>query len=377
MEQDDRNPDEDVDLIEERRFKSFAPIVSFYAAAPDRFTDIPWPSSEDWEAACGLVFPHTFKHTKKGGEVEIEGNPRDLFTEANFRKFERAWEENRVATAFFRGTATGGGTTIDNNQRLKVAQCSHDWKDDPVKGGDEPFLDGAIVGWNLRDKKIAQGPMTFLRKKNFGFTAGKHHFTPIYEQSKYKYLVYVDGHCAACRYGFMMRLGSVIIKVLPRQVADRMWYFPILKPLEDHVPVKEDLSDLEEKIQWCRDNDEKCKKIGQNAMAFYEKYVSRKPLLDYVQMACRHIAKRQVDAPAFWQPPPPEEKPPSLTKPDGMCFEDHATHTSRYCSRCQEEVDKEEEEKKLKEEEEKKARQNKGSRKKNLKERMRKKAKTS
>jgi len=79
--------------------------------------------------------------------------------------------------------------------------------------------------------------MTFLRQSNFGFTAGKHHFTPIYEQSKYKYLVYVDGHCAACRYGFMMRLGSVILKVAPRQVADTMWYFPILKPYEDHVPV--------------------------------------------------------------------------------------------------------------------------------------------
>ena len=160
-----------------------------------------------------------------------------------------------------------------------------------------------------------------------------------------------------------------------------MWYFPILKPYEDHVPVKEDLSDLEEKIQWCRDNDEKCKKIGQNAMAFYEKCVGRKPLLDYVQMTCRHIAKRQKDPPAFWEPPPPQEKPPNLTKPDGMCFEDHATHTSRYCNRCQEEADKEEGEKKQNDEEEKKARKNQGTRKLSLKQRMRemanKKAKTS
>ena len=42
-----------------------------------------------------------------------------------------------------------------------------------------------------------------------------------------------------------MRLGSVILKVLPRQVADTMWYFPLLKPYVDHVPVKADLSDLE------------------------------------------------------------------------------------------------------------------------------------
>jgi hypothetical protein len=111
------------------------------------------------------------------------------------------------------GTATGGGTTIHNNQRLMVAHLGHIWKDDPEKGGAVPFVDAAIVGWNMRDKKTADGPMTFLRPKNFDFDAGRHHFTPIYEQSKYKYLIYVDGHCAACRYGFMMRLGSVILKV--------------------------------------------------------------------------------------------------------------------------------------------------------------------
>lgn len=289
---DDRDPEQDVDLVPEHTFPSYAPIVSFYAAAPDRFTDVPWPSSEDWEAACGLVFPHTFMHTRHltpestmGEEkahretIELNGSPRDLFTEANFVKFRRGWEEGRVATAFFRGTATGGGTTIDNNQRLKVAHLSHLWKDDPIKGGEEPYLDAAIVGWNLRDKKIADGPMTFLRPDQFGFTAGREHFTPIYEQSKYKYLVYVDGHCAACRYGFMMRLGSVILKVEPRQVADRMWYFPLLKPYHDHIPVKADLSDLEEKIKWCRDNDEKCKEIAKNAGIFYEKYVGRDALL--------------------------------------------------------------------------------------------------
>ena len=199
------------------------------------------------------------------------------------------------------GTATGGGTTIDTNQRLMLSHLGHKWKDDPEKGGDEPFIDAQIVGWNMRDKKTANGPMTFLRPKNFDFDAGKHHFTPIYEQSKYKYLVYVDGHCAACRYGFMMRLGSVILKVrfcgvvvivllclcfilighctvvqvAPRQVADTMWYFPLLQPYVDHVPVKADLSDLEEKIRWCRQNDDKCRQIGENAKTFYKRFVAR------------------------------------------------------------------------------------------------------
>jgi hypothetical protein len=195
--------------------------------------------------------------------------------------------------------------------------------------------------WNLRDKKIADGPMTFLRSKNFAFTAGRQHFTPIYEQSKYKYLVYVDGHCAACRYGFMMRLGGVILKVEPRQVADRMWYFPVLRPYYDHIPVKADLSDLAEKIKWCREHDDECRKIAENCKQMYDKYVARGPLLDYLEMTFRHIAKRHVDPPKWWKPPPREEPPPKLRKPDVPCYEDKKTGESRLCSRCQDDYDAE------------------------------------
>lgn len=193
----------------------------------------------------------------------------------------------------------------------------------------------------VRDKKTADGPMTFLRPSNFPFTAGKHHFTPIYEQSKYKYLVYVDGHCAACRYGFMMRLGSVILKVDPRQVADRMWYFPLLRPYHDHVPVKADLSDLEEKIAWCRAHDEECQKIGENAKKFYEKYVARNALLDYLQMVFNNISKRHIEPPSWWDAPPKEEPPPKLRKPDVPCYEDRQSGQSRLCARCLEEKESE------------------------------------
>jgi len=322
----------------------------------------------------GLVFPGSFIHTKDSdGRAVFSQTPRDLFTEANFRKFERSWDDDRVATAFFRGTATGGGTNIDTNQRLMVAHLSHKWKDDPEKGGEEPFVDAAITGWNMRDKKTSDGPMTFLRKTNFGFDAGKQHFTPIYQQSKYKYLIYVDGHCAACRYGFMMRLGSVILKVSPRQVADTMWYFPLLQPYVDHVPVKADLSDLEEKIRWCRENDDKCKQIGENAKIFYEKYVSRNALLDYVEMVCKQISKRFVKPPDWWTPPTVEAPTPSLRKPDLKCFEDNKTGNSRYCNRCQEAVDEEERLREEEREKEQSMKKDKVGTKKSLRERMKRK----
>jgi hypothetical protein len=189
-------------------------------------------------------------------------------------------------------------------------------------------------------------------------------------------LVYVDGHCAACRYGFMMRLGSVILKVEPRQVADRMWYFPLLQPYVDHVPVKPDLSDLEEKIRWCRENDEKCRQIAKNCTEFYQKYVARNALLDYVEMVTKHIAKRQVETPKWWDPPPKEQPPPKLNKPDTKCYEDRASGESRLCTRCKEEEETEHKELENAQAKDKGEKVAVEKRKGSLRERMRKRAKT-
>ncbi|KAG3243710.1 hypothetical protein PI124_g11468 [Phytophthora idaei] len=365
FDKDDRNPDDDIPLTE-HLYATYAPIMSFYVSK--RFADIPFPCSEDWEAATGLVFPQSFRHThcdrcpcrnsvhcendwecfcdvgangrKRHG---IEG-ARDLFTANNFRKFYKPWED-KVNTAFFRGSATGGGTTIETNQRLHLAHLSNTWKNDPslngeaereAAGGDEelvPLLNAEVTTWNLRDKKIAGKPMTFLRHEEFIFEGGRQHFIPIYEQSKFKYILYVEGHCAANRYAFLMRLGSVILKVESRCVADEMWYYPVLKPFEDHVPIKADLSDLAEKIQWCRENDDKCQQIAARANELYEKFVSKEAIHDYMEVICNRVAQRFQTAPTWYTRP---EDVDSMKKPDfgrcrGMCV---GGANARYCKRC-------------------------------------------
>lgn len=61
-------------------------------------------------------------------------------------------------------------------------------------------------------------------------------------------------------------------------------YFPLLKPFYDHVPVKADLSDLKEKIEWCREHDAECKIIAENAKKVYDRYISKEGILDYMQV---------------------------------------------------------------------------------------------
>jgi hypothetical protein len=284
---------------------------SFYSSS--RFADIPIPPTEDWEAATGDVFAPGFDHSYDEKKQLVTTPARDLFTKANLKKFERPWAE-KISTAFFRGTATGGGVTIETNQRLHAAYLSHQWA---TKCTDPPYLDAKITGWNLRDKKIACSKMTFLRSSNFPFSGDKEkNFVPIYEQSKYKYVLYIEGHCAACRYGFMMQLGSVILKVDSSCVADQMWYFPLLQPFVDHVPIKADLSDLAEKIEWCRNHDEECQQIVANARQLYDEYISRDGILDYMQTIFTEIAKRYHDDPIWSTSCPPAKPVPSFSATD-------------------------------------------------------------
>ena len=225
FDRDDADPAQDMPL-ENNRFKSYTPILSFYSS--ERFADIPFPTSEDWEAATGEVFPAGLipLRTTEGIVPKV---PRDLFTSENLKRFEFPWAD-KVPTAFFRGTATGGGVTVETNQRLHVAYLSHMWTSDGSETS-VPHLDAKLTGYNFRDKKIYSSKVTYINKKaGFPFYIGKKNYTEIYMQGKFKYLLYIEGHCAACRYGFMMRLGSVILKVESKCVADQMWYFPLLKP---------------------------------------------------------------------------------------------------------------------------------------------------
>ena len=48
----------------------------------------------------------SLQYFDKEGNAVFGSEPRDLFTETNFRKFERSWDDGRVATAFFRGRMT-------------------------------------------------------------------------------------------------------------------------------------------------------------------------------------------------------------------------------------------------------------------------------
>ncbi|GBG26801.1 Protein O-glucosyltransferase 1 [Hondaea fermentalgiana] len=331
--------------LEREKYASYAPIVSFYCSP--KFADLPVPTTEDWASAIGQVFPSSFI---PDGRTRDLRKPGDMFLKDNFEKFHKDWSE-KVNTCFFRGNATGGGTTPETNQRLRLSKLCSEWKLTGTNSrgpADPPLLDAGFIKENVRDKKLFGEPMRFTRKEELGVSGVN--YVDMYKQGRYKYILYVEGHCAANRYSFLMRLGSVILKVESECEASEMWFFPLLKPYEgsrennidvqagvlgaDHVPVRADLSNLRDQILWCRENDAACRQIAENARQKYQRCLSKDIILDYLQVMTLKIAKRFERAPSWWKVPEPLALPPNKAPSERKCARDPVTGDFIYCRRC-------------------------------------------
>jgi hypothetical protein len=169
--------------------------------------------------------------------------------------YETIWEKKK-AKAVFRGSPSGCGTSAKTNMRIRLAEM----KIDPN------ILDAGIT----RDTEgtVRFDPIDGLSVLNT--TAKKVGFMNLYEQSKHKYLIHIDGNVAAYRLLQSMLTGSLILKVKGKYT---LWVDHILEDGVHYVGVKEDLSDLEEKIRWCMEHDKECEKIAKAGFDFVERHL--------------------------------------------------------------------------------------------------------
>ena len=242
-------------------YDKYLPILSMVTT--DKFADVPIPTGEDWVRVSGKFF---------------KGNCR------NYKyNFELDWNE-KIPTAVFRGTSTGCGVTPKTNQRLRLAEMNSEGMvdDDGV-----PFLNAGVTSWNLRPRKLADEKyIKTIEIGSLGFELSSY-MTPE-EQSKYKYVLNVDGHVSAFRLSLELGMGSCLLLV---ESAYRMWIHKFLKPYVHFVPIKSDLSDLIDRIKWCKANDSECQKIAANALEFYTTFLQKDGCLDYMQKILVELKK--------------------------------------------------------------------------------------
>jgi len=97
---------------------------------------------------------------------------------------------------------------------------------------------------------------------------GKVPHTSFIDFWKHKYLLNIDGTVAAYRFMALMAGNSLVFKQDSEYVE---WFYDGLEPYKHYIPVKRDLSDLVEKVQWAKDNDEQAQQIVQQAREYIRK----------------------------------------------------------------------------------------------------------
>ncbi|XP_060785351.1 protein O-glucosyltransferase 2 isoform X4 [Neoarius graeffei] len=111
---------------------------------------------------------------------------------------------------------------------------------------------------------------------------------------KYKYQINVDGTVAAYRMPYLLSGDSVVLK------QDSIYYehfYSQLKPWVHYIPIKADLSDLLEKIQWAKEHDEEAQKIAQAGQQFARTYLMGDSIFCYYFKLFQEYAKLQLTKP--------------------------------------------------------------------------------
>jgi len=95
-------------------------------------------------------------------------------------------------------------------------------------------------------------------------------FTSITEQIKFKYILDIDGYTNTWDANvWKLYSGSLLLKV---KSTWKQWYYDELKEWVHYVPIENDFSNLNEMIEWCEQNENKCLEIIKNAKRFVIKY---------------------------------------------------------------------------------------------------------
>jgi hypothetical protein len=146
---------------------------------------------------------------------------------------------------------------------------------------------GKVVHWSLQNPSgiIDAGFTGFYEwfAPNVDFFQGlcNASFMTEVEQAAYKYQIDIDGTTATFT-GLAWKLlsGSLVFKQTSNNI---MWFHHLLEPWKHYVPVKTDLSDLYEMLDWAKKNDSEAEAIASAGREFALQYLSPESIRHYAR----------------------------------------------------------------------------------------------
>ena len=166
------------------------------------------------------------------------------------------WSE-RLPMAFWRGATTGNKdidrNTLELNRRYKLARMSLSW----------PHRLDARINRAVQCRDAAEQTQVKQRLQQEGLFSAT---VDPWHAALHAWQIDIDGNVNS--WGLLWKLlsGSCVLRV---ESTRRQWYHHRLKPWVHLVPIRADLSDLGEQLEWCNNHPNECAAIAAagNALA--------------------------------------------------------------------------------------------------------------
>ena len=171
------------------------------------------------------------------------------------------WHE-RLPLAFWRGSTTGTKNidveSLALNRRYQLARLSHSWPHHLDAGINRVVQCNNADAQRQVEEHLYQ--LKLLRPTTSPWHAALH-----------AWQIDIDGNVNS--WGLLWKLlsGSCILRV---ESSRRQWYHQRIQPWVHLVPIREDLSDLGEQLDWCRCHPRECSEIAAAGQTLAEQVVN-------------------------------------------------------------------------------------------------------
>lgn len=204
------------------------------------------------------------------------------------------WEDKKPSL-IWRGSITGegiGGNRDKNNISTDIPHYQFGQRIHIVK---EYFrMNQSIADVAFPTDSIDRLPN---HKKDFiadlvsGYLRDSH--TSMKDQLKFKYILSIEGNDVATGLKWQMLSNSVVFMAKPTVVS--FFMEDLLVPFVHYVPLKDDLSNLVDMVEWARENDEMCKWISDQATKFVNDFWLTSQAVEDLGFIKRELGKAYYD----------------------------------------------------------------------------------
>ena len=159
-----------------------------------------------------------------------------------------------------------------------VATSPHRQRLMDVAAGD-PRIHAVAIQWVKEDRPEHRPSETAMSTRD-----ANHLSLP--DHCRHAYLLDVEG------VGYSARLKFLLFSRRPVFLQDRPWrefYFDRMEPFRHYIPVRRDLSDLSERLDWAQAHPEECAAIADQALEFARQHLTREAAILHLRGVLRRL----------------------------------------------------------------------------------------